>query len=446
MNRTSVYLNKNWTGYRIFGGIASPNCANAPILSIVTRISLLGYLISLALTQTVYGWPFMPVRWAMLGLLAASSIADVILVSRHAEFRARSGNGLILTIYLLLTFGTVIYAENWMFSGTRWVSHAIMLVVFMISLPQLITLRQIRQMMVFLKYMMGFLVIISWILPTYDNANQYQGAMGNANSMGDIAFISAFLFLQHYTTEKLPRVRNIAGIMALISVITIWKSGARSAMIAFAAGVILLCYYYRKNMKGTVLVGILAGSVAMVSFPQIPEQIFHFAQKTDRNKKGSTSAMQSRIPVWTEAYQGFKARPLIGWGFGADSTIAKEWTFQFTSLGATERDVVNDFLFMMEGGGIVGLGSYVLLIMLVLKQRPNRSQRAILQTFSRDQVSRSRDMDLHHTHVGLYVLPVCLMVLFQVDNTALSAGNLISLTVWLCTGCAAVLRHEIGTR
>jgi O-antigen ligase len=445
MNRISAHFNRDWAGYGISEGIASPNYSNAPILSMVTQISLLGYLISLALTQTVYGWPFMPVRWAMLGLLAASSIADIILVSRHAEFRIRSGNGLILTIYLLLTFGTVIYAENWMFSSMRWISHAIMLVVFMISLPQIITLGQIRRIMLFLKYMMGFLVIISWILPTYDNANQYQGAMGNANSMGDIAFISAFLFLQNYITEKLPRARNIAGVIALISVITIWKSGARSAMIAFVAAVILLCYYYRRNMRGTVLVGILAGSIAMVSFPQVPEQIFHFAQKTDRNRK-SVNPMQSRIPVWTAAYQGFKAKPLIGWGFGADSSISREWTFRFTSLGATERDVVNDFLFMMEGGGIVGLGSYLLLIVLVLKQRPNRAQRDILQTFSRDQESGSRDMDLHHTHVGLYVLPVCLMVLFQIDNTALSAGNLISLTVWVCTGCAAVLRHEIGTR
>ena len=39
----------------------------------------------------------MPVRWALLGLLAASSSADIILISRHAEFRTRSGNGLILT-------------------------------------------------------------------------------------------------------------------------------------------------------------------------------------------------------------------------------------------------------------------------------------------------------------------------------------------------------------
>lgn len=446
MDQTSLYFNRDWPGYRMPAGMAPTAYASAPIISLVTRISLIGYLVSLALTQTVYGAPFMLVRWAMLGLLAASSCADIILVSKRPGFRPRSGNGVILTIYMLLTFGTVIYAQSWMFSGARWSSHALMLVTFTIVLPQLVSLKQIPQIMSFLKYMMGFLVIISWMFPTYDNANLYRGAMGNSNSMGHIAFISAFLFLQTYIVEKVPRLRNIAGLMALISIVTIWRSGARSGMVAFIAGVILLCYYYRRSMRWMVLTGILAGSIVMVCFPKVPERITHFAQKTDRFRYGAVNPMQSRIPVWTAAYEGFKARPLLGWGFGADSSMAKEWKFQLTSLGTTERDAVNDFLFMMEGGGILGLTSYLVLIFLIVKQRPNRIQKNMLQNFDRERDANSREMELHHTHVGLFVLACSMMILFQVDNTALSAGNLISLTVWLCACCATVLRYEIGSR
>jgi len=51
---------------------------------------------------------------------------------------------------------------------------------------------------------------------------------------------------------------------------------------------------------------------------------------------------------------------------------------------------------------------------------------------------------LHHAHVTLFVLSLCLIILNQFDNTALSAGNLISATLWLATGCASTLRQEIG--
>jgi len=446
MSRSGAFANKNWTWFQS-EKVRPSSLAETPVFSLATRLSFLGYLVSLALTQTVYGGPFMSVRWAMLAMLVASSTADIILVKNRGQFRIRPGNGQILTIYLLLTFGTVIYAENWMFSGMRWASHAIMIIVFMISLPQLVTLKQIQQAMAIFKYMMAFLVVISWVVPSlqthYDTGDLYQGAMGNSNAMGAIAFITAFFFLQNYITEKVPRARYIAGALTVIAMMTVWKSGARSAMIALIAGVVFLCYYYRKSMNGSVLACILAGSITMVSFPEVPKQIFHFAQKADPN--GSVSgAMQSRIPVWTATYEGFRARPLVGWGFGADSNISRQWSVQLTSLGAAQRDEVNDVLFMLEGGGILGLISYLLSIWLVLKQCPNRLQRSLLQNFRREQEDEGTDMDLHHAHVAMYLLPVCLLILTQFDNTIFSAGNLISVTFWLCAGSAAVLRHEIG--
>ncbi len=445
MNRP-IYPGKTWAEFRGGRETVAMAPADAPVLSIVTRLSLLGYLLTLAITQTVYGGPFMTARWGMLGILAASSSADMILLSRHGHFRARAGHGLIMVIYLLLTFGTVVYAENWMFSGMRWASHAAMLVILMILLPQLITFRQIRQLLPVLKYTMAILVIASWIpsASSRDNAGLYQGVMGNANTMGHISFITAFLFLQSYITEKLPRRRGLSGVICLIAIISVWKTGARSSMIALIVGALMLCYYYRRSMRGVVLATILTASLVMVSFPKVPQQIFKFAQKTDRylEKKG---AMQSRIPVWTAAYAGFKQRPLLGWGFGADNKISKEWKMKFTSIGTVDRDPVNDFLFMMEGGGIVGLGSYMLLIIVVLRQRPGKRQISKLQNFSHDS-SPDPAMPLHHAHAGLFILSVCLLVLNQFDNSALSAGNLISVTLWLGAGCASTLRNEIGNR
>jgi len=445
MNRSAICLNKDLASLRQ----SSTRSISSPILSISTWLSLLGYLGSLAMTQTVYGEAFMAVRWVMLGLCAASGTADIILASTHGGYRTQVGNGQALMIYLFATFITVIYAENWLFSGMRWASHAIMLSVLMLLLPRLVTIRQIQILLAILKYLMAALIIVSWIFPapkTYlSSGNLYQGAMGDANSMGHISFIAAFLFLQGFVISKVPRARFLSGALAVIAMVTVWHSGARSSMIAFSIGVLLLSYYYRREMNGIVMVSMLLGSLAMVSLPKLPQEIFRFAEKSDRpGVNEGLGPVQSRAPVWSAAYEGFKKRPVLGWGFGADSSMSRQWEVKLTALGTIERDAVNDFLFMMEGSGLVGLGSYLLLIYIVLKQRPSEFQRSILRHFSRAQDADTGLMPLYHAHVALFVLPVCLLVLNQFDNSALSAGSLISVTLWLSAGCAAALRHELG--
>lgn len=445
MNRVGIFQDPS-LNYSLWASLRS---AHSPSLSILTWLSLFGYLIALALTQTTYNQPFMTSRWIMLGIFTASGFADMILVAARGGYRLGFGNGQILAIYLLATFSSVIYAENWLFSGMRWASHALMLLVLLLIFPQIVTLKQIRILLAVLKYLLAALVVVSWLSPApvtvLDNNTLYKGVMGNANSMGHIAFLTAILFLQSAIIARKPWVRYFSGAFAVAAMITIWNSGARSSMTAFSVGMLLLLYFYRKEMKGLALIGILLGSAAMVSYPQLPHEIFRFAQKSVQSEKSvSFDPIQSRAPVWSASYAGFKKRPLFGWGFGADSNIAKEWEIKLSAIGMVERDAVNDFLFMLEGCGIIGLGAYLLLIYIILRQRPSKLQSTILKNFSHDGASDSGIMALHHAHAILFILPVCLLVLNQFDNSALSAGNLISVTLWLCTGCAAVIRREIS--
>jgi O-antigen ligase len=183
----------------------------------------------------------------------------------------------------------------------------------------------------------------------------------------------------------------------------------------------------------------------MAASPNIPGEVLRFLVKAGSDHENSTlNPMRSRLPVWTAAYDGFKQRPLLGWGFGAASNVLKRSEFTLTSLGIVERDAVNDILFMLEGCGLIGIGAYSLLLYIIFKQSPSKSQRSILQRYSVGQAVNPTSIYLHHTHVMLFVLSVCLILLNQFDNSALSAGNLISVTLWLCVGCAMTLRHELG--
>jgi O-antigen ligase len=418
------------------------------VLSLPTWISLVGYLFALAMTQTVYGAPFMDIRWVMLIALAVSSAADWILSGARWGYRARRNSEQILLIYLLATFGTVVYAENWIFSGMRWGSHAAMLVVFLLFLPQIIAPRQAPRILGLIKYLMAALLVLSWFRPFIegipDTGALYHGATGNANTMGHLAFITALLFLQGLFTSNLPRVRVFSGVLAVAAVITLWQTGARSSVLALTIGVLLLFHYYPRETQRLAVLGILLSGLIMISFPKVPGELAHFILKTPEDNTGkSFTPVSSRKPIWSAAYEGFKARPLVGWGFGADKKISRKWEIKLTAIGAVERDAVNDFFFMLEGCGIIGLGSYLLLICIVLAQRPIASQKSILRRFRRNQKVNPDAIALYHTHVAFFILPTCLLVLNQFDNSALSAGNLISVITWLCTGCAAILRNEL---
>jgi O-antigen ligase len=447
INRSGLFVNEIWPG----GALSSLSSQSfrAPILSIWTRLTLFGYLITLAMTQTIYGFSFMNARWAMLIALLAFSTADLVLAFNHRSFRiyGRKEQNLLI-IYLLLTFVTIIYAENWIFSAMRWSSHAAMLAVFMILLPRLITVHQIRFLLFFVKYLLAVMVIISWLFPAPDtvlhSGTLYKGVMGNANTLGHIAFMTAILFFQEFLTAKRLPNRYISGGLAAMAALTVWHSGARSSMMALCLGVFLLFFYYRREMRGLVLAGLLLFSLCMMLFPKLPKEFIRFTVKSSPYKNNEVvNPIHSRIPVWSAAYEGFKERPLVGWGFGADDTISKRWKIKLTALGTVERDAVNDFLFMMEGCGTVGLGAYLLLILLVLRQRPGWGQVAMLQRFRRNHKADSSMMAMNHMHVALFIMPACLLILNQFDNSALSAGNLISVTLWLSAGCAAAVRHEI---
>jgi hypothetical protein len=448
MNSSSINLHRSWFDYKSPVPGSLRRSADIPRISILTWISLVAYLAVLALTQTSYSAPFMNIRWVALGALVASALADWILVGERGKHRDRGSNGQILTIYLLATFGTVIYAENWLFSGMRWASHAAMLSVCVLFLPQIMIPSQTRKVLSIIKYIFTSLVVFSWVRPIIeripDTGDLYHGAMGNANTMGHIAFITTLLFMQSALTSKIPRDRILSIAMVVGTTATVWQSGARSSIIALSIGVLMLFHYYRRETQRYVLVLILSGGMLMAAFPNLPGEIVRFFVKAGSEHESSAlNPMRSRVPIWSAAYDGFKQRPLLGWGFGAASNVLKQSEIRLTSLGIVERDAVNDIMFMLEGCGIIGIGAYALLLYIIFKQSPNKSQKSILQRSSRSQDVNPTAISLHHTHVVLFVLSVSLILLNQLDNSALSAGNLISVTLWLCVGCAMTLRHEL---
>ena len=95
---------------------------------------------------------------------------------------------------------------------------------------------------------------------------------------------------------------------------------------------------------------------------------------------------------------------------------------------------MNDFLFMLEGSGLIGFGAYFLVIYIAFLQVPTRI--GILS------LKKGDAFPLHDTHAIFFTLCISMFMLVQFDNTALSAGNFISGVLWLCVAAAGALRRE----
>jgi O-antigen ligase len=221
-----------------------------------------------------------------------------------------------------------------------------------------------------------------------------------------------------------------------------WSSGARSAMIAFLTGIVLMNYFYRTRLsKKTIWITLLMAFL-MVAMPDLPKMArLVLLRQSNTSESFSEQIFKTRKEVWLAAWEGFQNRPFLGWGFGADDTISKEWNVQFKALGTVSRDSVNDTMTMLESTGIIGLIAYLLLLLVAFRQIPTRHQRWMLYqpSFS---IPLKIDLSLYHIHAVAYITAISLIVMVQFDNTALSAGNFISVVLWLCVVLSGVIKRE----
>jgi len=412
-----------------------------------TTLSLLFYLGTLAITQTLYGGVFMTARWVALSALLPLAGLHWYC-SRSRRHSAAKSNIPVIAAYLSMTFASVLAAENLLFSGLKWISHAAMVIVFLIFIWESLNLRQAHQLLGVLKVLVAILIFLSWLRPTaavlYERIELFRGAFGSPNAMGQVAAIGGLLFFHSFLTGRTRWLSRAELIMALVAAWLVWSSGARSAMVASIVGIILLNYFYRDRFRGKVLWIIILTAGIAFAFPDMPNTVKRFVLRGQQETKTfSEMIFLTRASVWTSAWEGFKKRPLLGWGFGADDGISKQWQPRLTALGLVSRDNVNDTLITLESTGVVGLMAYILLVFLAIKQIPTRQQRFLIRKIHGPPFDqRRRNFSVYHVHAVAFIISMSLLVTVQFDNTALSAGNFVSVTLWLCVALAGAIKNK----
>jgi O-antigen ligase len=452
--------------------------------------SLLFYIGTLAATQTAYGGRFMALRW--VALIIVTAVSAVYWVYRGAPLRVKpKSNGSVwVFVYLGATLISVAVAENLIFSGMKWATHTMLIVTCMVFLRGSFSLQTSNQVMFILKLLTTALLFLSILKPdtmTILDTSYFRGAMGDPNSMGHIAAICALIYLHGAITGRAKRWRTVQLIIALIGVVILLLSGARSSMVLLLVGVGLMNFYYgltrslfRSPLAKSVIL-ILIALMLVVARPalfKLHSAAMNFITKDVYSSEGFSkkTVFSTRERLWSDAWEGFKRRPLLGWGFGAIADMPTDWSISPTSVDVI-RDVTNDILFTLEGSGLVGFAAYLGLIISILRQSPTGQQISRLRksrrigmrakqmllsacysilkksyTLRQELIfqkgtengidSESIQLPLDHSHTIMYILSVSLIALFLFDCSAFSAGSIISAIFWMSAGTAGLLHSD----
>ncbi len=451
------------------------------------------YIGTLTLTQTVYGWGFMSLRWVGLSVWTLTSVLYWLFNRGDLTLGFGQRGMLALLIFLGASFLSVLMAENFNFSALRWLSMTMLLLNCLVFLRGLLAHVQSNELLNILKVVTLVLLSMSILFPaqkTVYDSPLFRGAMGDPNSLGHVAVIAAILFLQGAIATGRRFWKISQGIIAVLALGILVSSWARSSMMALLVGMTCLSIFFSVGRSLLVKSAIFILLAVILASPTYHSKIIRFIHKEaptdslygnymvleERSALGivAGTVFLSRESLWADSWKGFKERPLLGWGFGLSADSPKTWILGYTAIGMV-RDLTNDFLFLLEGCGLVGFFGYLIFLWSILRQNPSvfqlkgikqsqEKRRRLPPLFLADQLSLSKNPALHNpkgilsgfskegkkkegtefspddTHALFYTLSVSLWVLFLFDGSAFSPGSLISAIFWIVTGAAGAMR------
>lgn len=460
-------------------------------------VSLLLYIGTLAAMQTVYGLELMTLRWVALGSLTFISFVYWLLgrIPQKGRMEYRR-DPVMVFIYLGATLLSVATAENFEFSGLRWMTQGMLILSCMVFLRGTFNPERMGNILLPLKIISLTLLGVSILFPApptvYENP-YFRGAMGDSNSFGHISAICALIYLQGSIKSRNRKWQILQIVAAAFAIIMLIRSGGRSSMVAFLVGLVLINYYFGLTRSLLAKSGVFIMAALILASPMLQSRAIEFITK-ERNRDNSPSQITgiegyikagllpagvfaTRERLWIEAWQGFVQRPFLGWGFGANADIPKEWSIGPTSFGLRGGDITNDVLFTLEGSGLVGFLAYLALMFSILRRSPTRQQILMARrrfrgetrldllpltdhnstskrpTLSRQKpdlslsdednnISENIEISIYYAHSQMYILCVSLFSLFFFDGSAFSAGSLFSALFWISAGAASLTKTE----
>jgi O-antigen ligase len=195
-----------------------------------------------------------------------------------------------------------------------------------------------------------------WIYGPYVNHNHYAGLM---EMLMPIPLVISL-------ADDVRRSRRaLAALTAAVMASTIFLSGSRGGMAAFAAQMILLVAFVvkrRKNLKAAVALGtflvVALGLLVWLGGGELVERVASIHSGARTELSGGT-----RLTIDREALKMFAEKPVLGWGLGVFPEVFPQFSSLATNLKVGMAH--NDYLQLLVEMGALGFAT-VLWFLLTL--------------------------------------------------------------------------------
>lgn len=225
--------------------------------------------------------------------------------------------------------------------------------------------------------------VLQWAgdLTIVQDGMRVNGTLGNAAYLGTYAFVNVFIAAWMASRQTLATTAErawvtIYGIIIVLQIFVLYHTATRGAVLGLIAGVgismILVALFERERKSlrmwagGTIvaLVLLVGGFMAVrnASFVQQSPVLSRFAaiSTTEQTTK-------SRFMVWNMALQGFRDRPILGWGMeGFNYVFNKYYNPGMYNQEQWFDRAHNVFFDWLIAGGILGLLAYLSLFVSAL--------------------------------------------------------------------------------
>lgn len=205
-----------------------------------------------------------------------------------------------------------------------------------------------------------------WIYGPYVNHNHYAGLM---EMLIPVPLVFAF---SRFGTQ---RERWIAASVAAFMAATVFLSGSRGGMIAFAVEIVIfLVFVFRERQKQNIAILLsvfLLISLVMIAWTgghEVKARIATFA--ADRHSDLGTDI---RLQIDRDILHMFMQRPALGWGQGTFAEVYPRFRSFFTD--SVVNAAHNDFLQVLVETGILGFGIMAWFLVITLRNAARKSSK-----------------------------------------------------------------------
>lgn len=298
--------------------------------------------------------------WLLLTLtafVATITLSDFLGENSYLSFWGNFGRmeGLITILHLFVYFlivGSILNTEKlWhCFLSVSVIANA---GVLLVSLGQLINL-----------------------IPIYRDVSEgrLDGTFGNASFLASYLLLNFFLTLYLlWQNRKRTIVRLIYGAIAMISVVVIYFTATRSAIIGLAGGLLIMAILMvalekKREISRGVAVGVISVTLLFAGLFFVLKNQDLIKDNLVLNRFSQISLQdlkkQNRYQLWLVAWAGVKERPLLGWGQeNFYYVFQKHYRPTLYNKNEVYSDRAHNLIFdWLIAGGLFGLFAYLTII------------------------------------------------------------------------------------